>query len=380
MEEKLLILKMLEEGKINSEEAIRLLEVLEKGKMSQGHTPNKEFSSKKLNETINEIGKKAEKFAEKFGPDFISKVENVSNDFADAAVRFADKIVSYLNSGIKNIENYNEKSKNYTLPVSNEYMKINIKTQNLKVFVSGSDTKEFTATLALNFNDEELNIDDYIELISDENSINLESNFPINIYGEIDISIPNNIKELQIETTNAKCLFNDIRASLLSIGTTNGKIDVENCKLENLTTSTNNGKTSVYRTSSHFAQIETANAGVEVTESSFDTLKASTSNNYIHLNKVISLGTGEALYDAQTTNGRIILTLPKNEIPAYKINAKTSLGNINLTNLESTFNIESNDDNAQSEAVITANNYEENENKVLINAATTNSSINISKE
>lgn len=380
MEEKLLILKMLEEGKINSEEAIRLLEVLEKGKMSRGHATNKDFSSKKLNETINEIGKKAEKFAEKFGPDFISKVENVSNDFADAAVRFADKIVIYLNSGIKNIENYNEITKNYTLPVSNEYMKINIKTQNLKVFVNGSDTKEFTAMLTLNLYDEEINIDDYIELISGENSINLESNFPINIYGEIDISIPNNIKELQIETTNAKCLFNDIRASLLSIGTTNGKINVENCKLENLTTSTNNGKTSVYRTSSHFAQIETANAGVEVTESSFDTLKASTSNNYIHLNKVISLGTGEALYDAQTTNGRIILTLPKDEIPAYKINAKTSLGNINLTNLESTFNIESNDDNAQSEAVITANNYEENENKVLINAATTNSSINISKE
>lgn len=378
MEEKLLILKMLEEGKINSEEAIKLLEALEKSSAPQ--EGRKEITSKKLNETINEISKKAEKFAEKFGPDFISKVESVSNDFADAAVKFADKMVSYINSGIKNIENYDEITKSYAVPIENNDMRINFKTQNLKTFVNGTDKNEFTANLTLNLFDEEINIDEYIDLIADENSISFITRFPISIYGEINISVPNNINELQIETTNAKCMFSDIHASQLRIATTNGQVEINKCMIENLITNTNNGKITVNKTSAHSVQIETSNAGIEVTDSSFDMLKASTSNNYINLNNIVSLGSAEALYDAQTTNGRIMLTLPKSEEPAYKINARTSLGNINLTNLDSAFNIELNDDNTQSRAVITAKNYGEMDNKVLINAATTNSSISITKE
>lgn len=380
MEEKLLILKMLEEGKIKSEEAVKLLEALEKSKVSQNRFVNKDASSIKLNDTINEISKKAERFAEKFGPDFISKVENVSNDFADAAVRFADKMVSYLNNGIKNIEKYNVITKKFTIPVTNDDMKICFKTQNLRISINGSDNKEVSIKLVLNLYDEEINVDDYIQLTNDNESISFVSKFPINIYGELEVSVPKNIKELITETTNAKCLFVDIHAALMNVATTNGKIEIDKCILSNLTSKTNNGKTSVNKTTAGSARVETSNAGIEVTDSSFDDLKVFTSNNYINFNNVHSIDSAEALYEAQTTNGRIIIALFENEGTAYKINAKTSLGNINLSNIDSSFTIEINDNNMQSEAIITADNYEEKEKRILINATTTNSSINISKE
>ncbi len=380
MEEKVLILKMLEEGKINTEEALRLLDSLEKNKKKeQGHF-DRDIASKRLNETINEISKKAEKFAEKFGPDFISKVESVSNDFADAAVKFADKMVGYINSGIRNIEKYNTITKTYSFPITNDDINIKLNSQNIRVTADRTNLQEVTMKLVLNLFDDEINIEDYIELETTDALISFATRFPVNVWGKLDISIPENIKEFTVDTTNSKCRFEDIHASVLKVLTTNGKIEIEKCNIGDLSVKTNNGKIQVERIFASSALIVTSNAGIEVKDSSFDSLNTLTSNNYINLNKITSIEPGEAHYVTETTNGRILITLPDSEDIAYKINAATSLGNVNLTNLESSYIIKENDGNMQKETIITANNYDSSEKKILISASTTNSSINVSKE
>ncbi len=380
MEEKLLILKMLEEGKINTEEALRLLNALEKGKRQEPGHFDRDIASKRLNQTINEISKKAEKFAEKFGPDFISKVENVSNDFADAAVKFADKMVGYINSGIKNIEKYNTITKTYTFPITNDDLGIKLNTQNIRVTVDKTDLQEISMKLVLNLFDDTINIDDYIELRTMDDLISFVTRFPVNVWGKLDIMVPENIKEFTIDTTNSKCQLKDMHASVLKVITTNGKIEIEKCNIGELLAKTNNGKIQIEGTFASSASIVTSNAGIEVMDSSFCSLSTLTSNNYISLNKITSIEPGEAHYVTETTNGRIIILLPDSEDTAYKISAATSLGNVNLTNLEPSYIFEENDDNMKKETIVTAKNYDLIDKKILISASTTNSSINISKE
>ena len=380
MEEKVLILKMLEEGKINTEEALRLLDSLEKNKkQGPGHF-NRDITSKRLNETINEISKRAEKFAEKFGPDFISKVENVSNDFADAAVKFADKMVGYINSGIRNIEKYNTITKTYSFPITNDNISIRLNSQNIRITVDRTNLQDVTMKLVLNLFDDEVDIENYIKFETTDDLISFVTRFPVNVWGKLDISIPENINEFTVDTTNSKCRFEDIHTSVLKVLTTNGKIEFEKCNIGKLSAKTNNGKIQIEKTFASSASIATSNSGIEIRDSSFDSLNSLTSNNYISLNKITSIEAGEAQFFTETTNGRIIIVLPDSEDTAYKINAATSVGNVNMANLESSYIIEENDDNMQKETIITANNYDSSEKRILISASTTNSSVNISKE
>lgn len=376
MEEKLLILKMLEEGKITSDEAMKLLESLDKDNSNIKYEKN---TSDKFNQTINEFSKKAEKLAEKFGPDFISRVENVSSDFADAAVKFADKMVNYLSSGISNIDGYNSLTKNYSIPITNDNIKINLKTQNIVISVNSSNTQEVAIRLILNLYKDTINIDSYINLETSGEVISFATDFPSKVWGKLEITIPKNIEELIIETTNSKCQFTSVKAEELKCITSNAKIEVDGCNFEKLFTKTNNAKIQIDNTFASNAIIDTSNANIEIEDSSFDNLKSFTSNNGIHLANFSSIKSGEANYNLQTSNGKIKIGLSKNNDLAYKINAKTSLGNINLSQLESSYYIEKNDGNMQAEATVTSNNYNSIDKKILIDAVTTNSSINITK-
>lgn len=382
MEEKLLILKMLEEGKITSEEAIKLLETFDKSDTgSKTYEKEKDTTTHKLNQTINEFSKKAEKLADKLGPDFISKVENVSSDFAEAAVKFADKLVNYLGTGISNIDRYNNITKEYTFPITNENAKIQIKTQNIKVYMRKTDSEEVKIKLKLNLYEEEADIDKYINLESNEELLNFITDYPSKIWGKLDISIPNNVKEIFVETTNAKCEFNDIKTSELKCTTSNGKIEIDGCKTDLINLKTNNAKIQIEDTIALEAIIETTNANIEIENSSFDDLKSNTTNNGIYLINFDSEKEGEANYDLQTTNGKIRISLPKKEDneTAHKINAKTSLGNIHIIQLDPAYSIDRHDGNMKEEATVISQNFEQAKKKIKIDAITTNSSITILK-
>ncbi len=382
MEERLLILKMLEEGKITAEEAMKLLETFDKkNTSSKTYEKEKDTTAYKLNQTINEFSKKAEKLADKLGPDFISKVENVSSDFAEAAVKFADKLVNYLGTGINSIDKYNSITKDYSFPVNNEDLKLQIKTQNIKVYTKSTNLDEIKMQLKLNLYDETLDTDKYINIESDEESLGFFTDFPSKVWGKLEVSIPNNIKEISIETTNAKCGFNDIKSCKLECTASNGKIEVDGCKADLMNLKTNNAKIQIEDTIALEAIMETTNANIEIENSSFDDLKSNTTNNGIYLMNFNSIRDGESNYDLQTTNGKIRIALPKAEIneTAYKINAKTSLGSIHIVQLDPSYNVDKYDGNMKEEATITGPNFEKAEKKIKISAATTNSSITVLK-
>lgn len=368
---------MLEEGKITSEEALRLLEALDNNE-EKIKDDLKSSSENKFNDTINKFSKKAEKFAEKFGPDFVSRVENVSSDFADAAVKFADKMVGFFSNGFSSTEIYKTISRNYSFPVNSlEKMKVILKTQNLSVSTSTTEAEVISLNFRLNLFDESVDIDSYMTIESEGNLIHLNTNFPSKIWGKLDIELPINLEALEIETSNSKCHIEDLNAASLYCNTSNGKIEIEDCNCENLNAKTNNGKILISKCRASYAIADTSNGNIEIEDSGFDSLKSITSNSSIFLSRFNSISTGEAKFDLQTSNGKIKIALSKYDGIAYKINAKTSLGNINTSELEPSFIIDKNNSNMKAEAYVKSSDYESSDKKIIMDAVTSNSSINI---
>lgn len=380
MEEKILILKMLEEGKITSEEALKLLDSLEKRHDEIKHE-ERSTSENKLNDAINKFSKKAEEFAERVGPDFITKIENVSMDFADAAVNFADNMVNFFSNGFSNTDIYKNVSKNFSFPINNpENLNIKIKTQNLAITVDTSDNSEVYINMKLNLLEETTDIDKYITATSEDNMIIINTDFPNKVWGKLEIKLPKNIENFEIETSNSKCIIDDIKALSLCCNTSNGKIELSDSSFKKLQAATNNGKIILSHCQASCAFLDTSNSSIEIENSSFDKLNSGTTNGNIYLSRFYSINLVEAIYELKTTNGKITIAFPKDNKSAYKINANTTLGNINISGLESSYVIDRNDANMKSMASILSSSYHDADNKVSIEASTTNASINIINE
>jgi len=383
MEEKMMILKMLEEGKITAEEAYKLMESLDKTKGADSDTNRTSKAeqsnfSDKLDDTINKFSKKAEKFADKFGPDFISKVESVSTDFANAAVKFADKIVNYINSGFNNSDVYKSITKNYSFPLgADDKVKLIIRTQNVSITTNCTDASEVSMEMKLKCLFENPDIDSFISTKYENGVIYLQTDFPIRTWGSMIINLPKNVEVIEAETSNSKCVLEGFKGEALYCTTSNGKIELKNCHAGELKARTNNSKIYVYGLKSDKAEIHTSNSNIEIENSILGKLMSDTSNGTITLNGFDSPDMGEASYKLHTSNGRIIIYLPKNSSSGYKVKARTSLGNINISNLGSSYIIDRGEGNTRAEATITSTNYESFSKRLFIEASTSNSSINI---
>ncbi|NLM42601.1 MAG: DUF4097 domain-containing protein [Clostridiales bacterium] len=381
MDEKMMILKMLEEGKINSEEAIKLLESLERTdhsgyKASKNSKDEQTDSTTKFNDTINKFSKKAEEFADKFGPDFVEKVENISNDFANAAVKFADKIVSYINSTFNNTDIYKTLDKQYCFPVK-ENTKFVIRTQNIAIKTHETNKSEIIMDFKLKFLFENTDIDELITLKDENGVIYFNTNFPIRTWGALEIYIPKNINVVDIQTSNSKCCLNNFLGDTLNCTTSNGKIEITSCNTRSLIARTNNGKIKTEDSKSNEAEFFTSNSSIEFNKSCFDKLKSFTSNGSINLNNFDSIEEVEAKYLLQTSNGKVSIGLSKNNNSSCKIYASTSLGNINISKLDSSYLIDKDKGNIQAEAIIQSKDYDTSEKRIYIEASTSNSSIYI---
>jgi len=380
MDEKMMILKMLEEGKINAEEALKLLESIEKNNQSDPKASSNKDGNRaatgKLNDTLNKFSKKAEEFADKYGPEFIEKIESISNDFANAAVKFADKIVNFINSGFNNTDIYKTLSKQFTIPVK-ENSKLIIRTQNIAITTHKTDKPEVIVDLKLKSFFENTDIDDLITLKNENDTLYLVTNLHFKMWGFLEIYIPESIKSVDIETSNSKCSLSDFIGDNLNCTTSNGKIEMASCSAKSLVVRTNNSKIKISGTKSNEAEIMTSNSNIEFDDCRFDNLKSFTSNGSIYLNNFDSVEETEGKYVLQTSNGKISINLGKNMSADCKIKASTSVGNIKVSELDPSYFVEKDKGNVKAEAIIQSRNYDTSNRKIFIEASTSNSSIYI---
>lgn len=390
MEEKMMILKMLQEGKITAEEAQKLLEAVNKN-TNNCESDTRKYE-KKLEEKMKNLQQKANKVAEKlgsklnssaerfnqdpekFGDDFSKRMEGFGNDIANSAVKFTDKLVNYLGNFIDIGNDKYQYKKNFIFSMA-ENTDIKLDTCNFAVIVSPTEEKDFYVNLYVNTSIPNLVIDEYFKAEQSDKCLSLKTQFPSRTWGKMEIMVPQHLNNLNIITTNGKCELNNISANDIESNTSNGKIYLCNCQSKTIEAVTSNGKIEVSETAAAFAEFSTSNGKIDIENCKFDRLDAKTSNGSIVLDGINKMTASEGNYSLRTSNGKIIMELENSEVLGCMIDATTSLGSITIDLPQLNYFVDKKSFSMQSTAQIKSTNFDALQDKIYIKAHTSNSSI-----
>lgn len=415
MEEKMLILTMLQEGKITADDAVKLLDALEKSGTSTAASGSRinefkdDLTSKlnemKIDEKLNKFGEKATKLAgtlgekagklagqlgeninpekitnntEKFTEEFTKRMESLGQDIAESASKFADTFAAQLDSLFEgSYEKYRYNS-SYTYPVSEAYS-LYLKTSNFSVKTGPSDTEDIKVNIAVNSNMQQLIIDEHFKVITEPGSFRLASEFPGRTRGRIELLLPKGVEILSLSTDNASCEINELEVRQLNCSTSNGRVIVTGSKAEELEILTDNERVILSGVAARTANIRTSNSKITIDNSQLDNVDAKTSNAPI---VAAASRKGDALsssYIFNTTNGKIDIGLGAAEGYEHQVSAHTTMGgiDINLPNL--TYAMDKKNIGMESKADISSENFDTASEKIVIKAVTTNAPITIYK-
>jgi DUF4097 and DUF4098 domain-containing protein YvlB len=390
MEEKMLILKMLQEGKITAEEAHKLLEAV--GKNNADFETDARKNEKKFEEKMQELQQKANKVAEKlgstlntsaekfssnsekFGDDFAKRMEAFGNDIADSAVKFTDRMVNYLGNFIDVGYDKYQYNKNYHYELADN-AEISVDTCNFAVFVNPTSESNLVLNLYVNTSIPNLSIEEYFKVSQTDNSISFKTQFPSRTWGKIEVMLPKHLSNLNIITTNGKCELMDITVDNIESNTSNGRISLINCQSKTIEAVTSNGKIIASGTAAAFADLSTSNGKIEIDNCKFDKLDAKTSNGSIILDGIYKMSSLEGNYNLRTSNGKIVIALNNSETCGCMIDAATSLGSISVDLPQLNYFVDKKSFTMQSTAQIKSANFDSLDDKIIINAHTSNSSI-----
>ena len=368
-EEKMMILSMLEEGKITSEEAVKLMEALE-----NIDTPTVETNKEDENHDCKEEKYFGGKFnsLEDIGADIGNALSNMIGGLRDIGGSFGFKsnyetIYDDLDLDLSHIENPNLNLKGINgsiilRPSNSDNISIKVVCQHKKGLIQPNEpyfdfhldddtvvfNPKYSSGLSIKL-DVFLPEKEYghILLSSTNGRIDVDklkvnslecttSNAGINIMyvdsEEILLSTKNgrveskytNSNVFKAYTTNSSIILNYINSDDLNIKTANGKIDLTSIAGENLVSKTSNGSINAKTTSFHKVELTTSNG--RITCEDFDVnkiklIKLITSNGAI-VSKVKDLEK-EFSFDLETSMGNILLEVPD---LVYTTNKQVNLG------------------------------------------------------
>ncbi len=370
-EEKMMILKMLQEGRINSDEAARLLEALESGK-SQGSGTGSSYSRPntppgggsasagrqhnqyrqgpqhsyydevaRLRERINEwrrdISKNInQKNFDKMVDDISAKAEKIGKDVASVTYGVVDKVVdfvgSFVETGAFNIfgscvlveKTFDAPAiAGSSLNVQATNGQINIKKyQEDKILIKAKiRTPQSDSDEALVFTNE-----------NNEITVRLAKPDAYNLSVSYDIYIPAvKLNKIFLETKNSKISVEDTLSNEFIANTKNGAIELTGVTSGKLTAATRNAKITANYLIGSDVNTFTSNAMIEMKNLKVEKLTADTFNGKIMLENIHPKeNTTETNLNLKTKNSDIKVNMNDSEDMGYKISARTSNADINL--------------------------------------------------
>ncbi len=317
----MMILTMLEEGKISSDEASKLIEALDDSEFKETISSNIKKSNdekeKKLNTKEVSTEQKIEEKTENLG----ESIENNTNSIADKIVNAVDNFLekgNFMNlfGGYETVVENLEK----TLPSDfNKTLEFN--GINGRIILKPWDKNELyvkaTSNIKKNIYDGKSQI---YEIIEDDNKIIFKPRYTSGIGIKLEVSIPDNkYQKIILSTTNGKIDVSDIKSKEILCNTSNASINISDFYGDNLIANTKNGKVGLYSIKSEKIQIRTSNASALLENIVSKDIDSTTKNGKSTLIKVISNS-----IVTTTSNSSINL----DNVEASSIIAKTSNGKV----------------------------------------------------
>ncbi|MDO5028865.1 MAG: DUF4097 family beta strand repeat-containing protein [Bacillota bacterium] len=354
-DEKKLILRMLQEGKITEDEAITLLDAIkDKKSKTVNSSPDFEGLIDKIGQAVVKISKKSQEVVSNFDFEEFANIFTVSSDQKSKAERLASENIIGLENPSLFVENESGKIKIHSWDQDQIEARADVSYDERYI----PDTYDF---ISIKRQEDKVYVEPNYDSVSGRYfTINLDIALPEKLFKEISLKSTNanieleNIKvdSLEVETVNAKISAKGLEAKVAQVGSTNAKISLEDIKGDSLDIKTTNGK-------------------IEVKDIDLVDLKMKTTNGSL---SAMNLGPRLETISAKTSNGNINISL-KNIYKPIKARMKN-----NFKGLEASYFADSVFTNFVTEnkvMVAYTDGYDESADKLDIEASTTSGNINI---
>lgn len=355
--EKMTILKMLEQGKISAEEASKLLNACSGAGVSQessktntnsyqktnskvyGHEGNSNNSNntggyntshRDFNDFASEIGKKFETFTKDMEP----KIHKFTEVIAEKTTSVADKIS----------KSFAESTPRTTArPVVSSMRPGNSVSYEYKITEGGNDLNliGIKGDISIKgYNGDKLSGNIFYKLKRSGSSIKIMNlgNKYFADYNEdefeivsIDALIPDRLfKNIRVQTYSGNIIVENIMCDELFISNSNSNITVKNVNSQNIKIEGNNGKLSFNNINAVNASIENFNGDVESYDVDISNMKLESFNAKITMYISNFYRYDDYLWIIETSNAPLKLNLGNNSDLGYYIKAQTSLNNVRV--------------------------------------------------
>ncbi len=331
-EERLLILKMVEEGRITAQEAVELLEAVE------GSTKVKE-------EKDDDVWRKIEKQ----GEEFAQKVER-------AAERFSRSIETRLDSGLteqlanlpqvlskipflRKITEENHKfvqEYSGTFAADLEEIPIELRTTNGSVIVEGweNDHYKLVVTQMIRAKEREIALDKVIELDVPDKAESIDK-LIVKVQEQQDVSVSYHLSLprknpylLELTSTNGQCSVGNLMAAVIKTNTINGSINIRQSKAAKINGATKNGSNVFDYVESEEIEQTTANGSIKFIGSAKQ-IKCSSINGSVRV-MPLTFAFEQSEMQLTTINGGVRCILPRFPELNAKLDAVSSVGRIHV--------------------------------------------------
>ncbi|MCF6463543.1 DUF4097 family beta strand repeat-containing protein [Clostridium sp. Cult1] len=410
-DEKLMILSMLEEGKITSEEAIKLLDALEETESFIEYESTEDNEVKFIN-----IDKTKEKLEglEKNIKDQNKKVESLGIDLGGKLANTFSNLFSTGNP-FNLLGNY--KVLNTKVEKDISYMDsptIHLKSINGSINLKSWEKEKLLIKIIYQYKHNNFTEDDkFYDLYEENNKIIFEPIYANNVMMNLDVYLPDRYyKEINLDTSNGKIQAESLNLKILNCDTTNASISLKDIIGKNIDLTTKNGRINLINISSPILKAVSTNSNIILEDIDSDNLIVSTKNGRIKLSNIlgkdISANTSNSSIEINdisskiiklaTSNGKIICRdLDNKKISELKLSTsnstidveigelnkmsyfhlETSLGNIDLDLPDLVYEVNRQVSLGMKKIVAHSANFDEKEEHFVLDASTSNGSIKI---
>ncbi|MHB8062355.1 MAG: DUF4097 family beta strand repeat-containing protein [Ruminiclostridium sp.] len=397
-EEKLLILKMLEEKKISSEEAAKLLSALEQ-ETKQDNSDNNYRKNQKQNGFADEAAKVRDRvnhwkkeFKNNYNQadfdnmidDFASKAEKVGKNVATTTFGIVDKVIDYVGSFV-DTNSFNifgslqTVQKNFEI-VPSEGATLNISGTNGSIIIKKHlDPK---VTIISRIKSSAPNGEGIVSFSDDPSDISIKvESSAINVSVSHEIFIPaNKFKLIKIDNSNGKIYVEDSLSDEITATTKNAHIELMGVNSDKISVNTKNGRVQMNYIIGNKVEINTSNAVIDIKHIKVQDINAVTINGRIVIENAQNIDDDADMnMYLKTSNGGIKVNMNDMDGRVYKVKAHASNGTINLLIPEIVYHNVNRKGVTGSFIEAESKNFEAGLNKVIITGETMNGQIEIVK-
>lgn len=290
-EEKIMILKMLKDGKIDEEEALKLLNAVGEKKGEKNYKPNKKRNEIHIECDDYDVFDASDKFASKIS-NFVNKIVSKSLETAEKGMRDGHIYASYSfddrfkNKKFATLKLDVDKNKKYDLIINNTNEKV-------EILPSSSDQIEIFGKIY--YTDKKTIPGDYefINCFIDDKEILIEPNYESFTKKDFAVSLKVlvpalNFAKVDVKTSNDKIILDSVNCDELCLTTSNDKIKIEDSIIGKSELKTTNDSVKIKDAKFTDLLINTTNAEITMHNTPFVNLEAHTTNAYVDVKDVFN--------------------------------------------------------------------------------------------